>query len=116
MRKRNGIIIWPSYIDSTLTRSQGRRIPANLAAPNVTVDMLAEAAKALSLEHEVEPDKAYPRVWFAGRRGYVVVSGTGHSKKRLLLMLAKQVRKIIARRTAAAQAAKKKGGSKRRRR
>ncbi|MGY5876283.1 MAG: signal recognition particle subunit SRP19/SEC65 family protein [Candidatus Thorarchaeota archaeon] len=114
MRKNNGTIIWPAYIDSTLTRSQGRRIPANLAAPNVTIDVLTEAAQTASLEFDVEAEKLYPRTWSEGVRGYIVVSGTSHSKKRLLLMLAKSVRKIVAQRASAERAASKKKGKKKR--
>ncbi|MGY5852356.1 MAG: signal recognition particle subunit SRP19/SEC65 family protein [Candidatus Thorarchaeota archaeon] len=116
MRKRNGTIIWPAYIDSTLSRSQGRRIPTNLAAPNVTIDILTEAAQVTDLEFDVEAEKLYPRTWSEGTRGYIVVSGTSHSKKRLILMLAKSVRKIVAQRASAAQAASKKKGKKKKRR
>ncbi len=115
MRKKNGTIVWPVYLDSKLSRAQGRRIASNLAAPDVTVDMLAEAAGALSLEYEVLSDKRYPRVWHDTHPGYIVVRSPGHSKKRLLLMLAKQVRRIVARRIAAEQQASQKRRKKRRR-
>jgi signal recognition particle subunit SRP19 len=115
MRKKKGTIIWPAYIDSTLSRAQGRRIPANLAAPDVTIDMMVEAAEATNLEFNVETDKLYPRTWHKGARGYIVVSESGHSKKRLLLMLAKNVRKIVAQKISAAQTAQKKSKKKHRR-
>lgn len=115
MRKKNGIIIWPAYIDSTLSRGEGRRIPKNLAAPNVTVSMLAKSAELASLTFKIEETKLYPRTWMTGNRGYIVVSETSHPKKRLLLMLAKGARKIVAQRESAAQSSKKKKSKKRRR-
>lgn len=109
MRQRKGsLIIWPAYLDSKLSRSQGRRIPANLGAPDVTVDMLKQAADIRSLQSDIESGKRYPRQG-VDRGGYLVLENPeGHKKKRLLLMLAKGVRRIVAERLAKQQAAEKK--------
>lgn len=99
MRERKGkMIVWPEYIDSTRTRSQGRRIPSNLAAPEVSVKVLKEAADTIGLEAEVQLEKQYPRDWSGGSGCLVVANPEGHKKKRLLLMLAKGVRRTIAKR------------------
>ncbi|MHA1576243.1 MAG: signal recognition particle subunit SRP19/SEC65 family protein [Candidatus Thorarchaeota archaeon] len=113
MRQRKGsIIIWPSYLDSRLSKAQGRRISVNLGAPNLTVDILREAAEMSGFTHEVEADKRYPRE-HVRRGGYLVVDNPeGHKKKRLLLMLAKSVRRVAAQRLSAKQAAEKKKGKK----
>jgi len=113
MRKKDGIVIWPAYIDSTLSRSEGRRIPKNLAAPTVTVSILAKAAEASAMEYKIEQSKLYPRTWISGNSGYIVVKGTSHPKKRLLLMLAKSVRKIVAQRESATKESKKKSKKRR---
>jgi signal recognition particle subunit SRP19 len=109
MRQRKGsLIIWPAYLDSKLSRSQGRRIPTNLGAPDVTVDMLKQAADLRSLQSDIEPGKRYPRQG-VDRGGYLVLENPeGHKKKRLLLMLAKGVRRIVAERLAKQQAAEQK--------
>ena len=109
MRQRKGaLIIWPAYLDSKLTRSQGRRIPANLGAPDVTADMLKQAADMRKLESEIEAGKRYPRQG-VDRGGYLVIANPeGHKKQRLLLMLAKGVRRIVADRLAKQQAAEQK--------
>lgn len=99
MKERKGkMIVWPEYIDSTRTRSQGRRIPSNLAAPEVTVKILKEAADTVGLEAEVQQEKQYPRDWSGSSGCLVVANPEGHKKKRLLLTLAKGVRRTIARR------------------
>ncbi|MFX0106808.1 MAG: signal recognition particle subunit SRP19/SEC65 family protein [Candidatus Hodarchaeota archaeon] len=115
MRKRDGwLIIWPSYLDSNLTRAQGRRVPQNLGAPDVTIDMLQKAAESVGFESEVEKGKRYPRGW-TGVRGYLLVENPdGHKKKRILLMLAKGVRRIAAQRESAKQAAAAKKSKKKR--
>lgn len=99
MKERKGrMIVWPEYIDSTRTRSQGRRIPSNLAAPEVSVKVLKEAADTIGLEAEVQLEKQYPRDWSGSSGCLVIANPEGHKKKRLLLMLAKGVRRTIAKR------------------
>ncbi|MCK4484854.1 MAG: signal recognition particle subunit SRP19/SEC65 family protein [Candidatus Thorarchaeota archaeon] len=114
MRKNDGmVIVWPAYLDSKLTRTQGRRVSTNLAAPDVTIDILQKAAEMAGLEAEAATDKKYPRDW-QGNSGYLLVANPdGHKKKRLLLMLAKSVRRVVARQESSRQAAAKKKGKKR---
>jgi signal recognition particle subunit SRP19 len=110
MRKHeDGIIVWPSYLDSNLSRAKGRRIPKNLAAPDVTLSALKEAATMAGFEYEANPEKKFPRKW-TGPSGYIVLKNPdGHKKKRLLLMLAKGVRRVVAQRESEKQAVAKKG-------
>lgn len=118
MRKRSGmLVIWPSYFEKDLTRSQGRKIPANLAASNVTMKILEMAAESSGFEYQSESDKQYPR-GFSDKNGYILVSNPeNHKKKRVLLMLAKGVRRAVAQRESARLAAeKKKGKGKKKRR
>ncbi len=110
--QKDKVIVWPAYLDSTLTRSKGRRIPVNLAAPGVTIDILKQAADSVGLEASVEPDKLYPRDW-TRNPGYLILDNSAHhKKKRLLLMLAKGARRIVAQRQAARMAAEKRKGKK----
>ncbi len=111
MREKKGkLIIWPAYLDSKLTRGEGRRIPLNLGAPDVTADILKQSADMRGLESEIEQGKRYPRQ-AVDRGGYLVIENPdGHKKKRLLLMLAKGVRKIVSERKAAKLAAEQKKG------
>ena len=113
MRKRNGMLIfWPSYFDRDISRSQGRKLPSNLAAPDVTLELLTKAAEAAGLDFEVEPEKRYPRNWIE-TQGYIVVANDeGHKKKRLMLQLAKGVRRAAAQRESARLAAEQKKGKK----
>jgi signal recognition particle subunit SRP19 len=116
MRKRDGIIIWPAYFEKNYTRAEGRRISSNLAAENVSIDVLRKAADSTGIEYEVEDGKQYPRTVVRSKGGYLLIKNTGgHKKKRLLLMLAKGVRKVVAQRESARQAAAKKKGKKKHR-
>ena len=115
MRKRDGmVIVWPAYLDSNLSRAQGRRVPKNLGAPEVTVEILQKAADSAGFEYELEQDKQYPRNW-SSVSGYLVLENPeGHKKKRLLLMLAKGVRRIVAQRESAKKDAEKRKSKKKR--
>ena len=119
MKKHDGmLIVWPAYFEKDLTRMQGRRIPSNLAASNVTLKILEMAAESSGFEYESEPDKEYPR-GFSEYRGYLLVANPEkHKKKRVLLMLAKGVRRAVAQRESARLATekKKKGKGKKKRR
>lgn len=115
MRKRDGIIFWPAYFEKSYTREEGRRIPTNLAAEGVNIEILEAAAKYTGFDYDVEPAKRYPKKW-SEKRGYVVLDNPeGHKKKRLMLMLAKGVRRAVAKRDSArleAQKKKRKGKQK----
>ncbi|MCK5151024.1 MAG: signal recognition particle subunit SRP19/SEC65 family protein [Candidatus Thorarchaeota archaeon] len=111
-QKKGSIIIWPAYLDSKLSRSEGRRIPVNLGAPDVTADILKKAADMRDFDSEIEEGKRYPRQG-SNRGGYLILDNSeGHKKKRMLLMLAKGVRRVVAEREAAKKAAEKKSKGK----
>ena len=116
MRNHDGmLIVWPAYVEKDLSRAQGRRIPSNLAASNVTLKILQMATESSGFEFESEPDKQYPR-GFSDKNGYLIVTNPeNHKKKRVLLMLAKGVRRAVAQRESARLAAEKKKGKKKRR-
>ena len=117
MRKRDGmLVVWPAYFEKDFSRAQGRKIPNNLAASNVTLKILQMAAESSGFEYESEPDKQYPR-GVSDKNGYLVIANPeNHKKKRVLLMLAKGVRRAVAQRESARLAAEKKKGKKKKRR
>jgi len=88
-RKRN--IIWPAYIDATLTRRYGRRIPKNIAVPNPTIEEMEEAAKELKMKYIVEKGKKYPKTWFKSE-GRIIIEEIGRKVdiiKKLALTISK---------------------------
>lgn len=67
MRKDPRIRIYPEYLDATLTRAQGRRLPQKYAVEKPSLLELKIAAQKLGLEPEVDQEKAYSRRWFEPR-------------------------------------------------
>ena len=61
MREKDRIVVWPAYFDSTKMRSEGRRIPKNMAVPSPEIVELSEAVRRLGLDYEVSLEACYPK-------------------------------------------------------
>lgn len=57
------IVIYPQYLDSSKTRSEGRKISLKHAIPHPKVEEIIKASEKLGLEPFVE-DKKYCREWW----------------------------------------------------
>lgn len=91
MKDYNTYIIWLDYIDSTLKRSQGRRVPLSLAVKNPTLRELELACSDLSLQASVIEARFPRRMWKTS--GYAIVQKKG-KKIQLLKEIAKAITKI----------------------
>ncbi|MDK2384335.1 MAG: signal recognition particle subunit SRP19/SEC65 family protein [Candidatus Korarchaeota archaeon] len=90
MPRKGPKVIYPSYFDSRLSRSEGRRVPRSLAVRKPTLQDLVSALKHLSLEYEVE-EKHRPSRWYRFEgRVKVVYQG---SKEELLKKVAETIRR-----------------------
>ncbi|QSG05782.1 signal recognition particle subunit SRP19 [Halapricum desulfuricans] len=76
-------VIWPAALDAELTRSEGRRVPEELAVPDPTVEEIAEAVQQVGYDARIEREKTYPREYEA--RGRVVVTNADDATKSDLL-------------------------------
>ena len=89
MRQQDKIIIWPTYFDSTKTRSDGRRVSRNLAIASPKIIEVKEAAEKLGLAHELVADVGYSKTpWL--KTGMILVKKKG-SKGQIILLIAKQL-------------------------
>jgi signal recognition particle subunit SEC65 len=61
--------VYPAYLEGGGPRSLGRRVPAEGAPTDVTLDEILAAAAALGAKATSEPDKHYPPQFhrYAGR-------------------------------------------------
>lgn len=60
MRRRDEVVLWPVYFDSTRTRNEGRRVPRKLARPSPTLGMLEKAVKSLGFQYRTVLGAAHP--------------------------------------------------------
>ncbi|MEM0380404.1 MAG: signal recognition particle protein Srp19 [Desulfurococcaceae archaeon] len=76
------IVIYPQYIDSNRSRSEGRRVSLKYAVPNPRVDEIIRAAELIGLKPIVE-NKKYSREWW-GSSQRIVVNKKGSKLKTLV--------------------------------
>jgi signal recognition particle subunit SRP19 len=76
-------VIWPAYLDATLSRAEGRRVPAELAVPEPTVEEIAQAVQQVGYDAVIERDTTYPREYEP--RGRVLVKDADDAQKSDLL-------------------------------
>ncbi|MFO7926596.1 MAG: signal recognition particle subunit SRP19 [Halobacteriota archaeon] len=76
-------VIWPAYLDADLSRSEGRRVPLDLAVSEPTVDEIASAVQQVGYDAVIDRDRTYPREYEP--RGRVVVKGADDASKSDLL-------------------------------
>ena len=96
MRDRGWHLIYPAYLDSTRSRSEGRRVARSLAVDRPRAEEILEAVRELGLEARLDEEARYPRSWWMDR-GRVLVRRS-MPKTQLLRLVASKLREIRARR------------------
>lgn len=96
MRRSDRLVIFPVYLDSSKTISDGRRIPKSEGVQDPRLNEIADACAHLGLDCTVEANASHPREPTA-RRGLVRVGGDG-SKSALLKKIALAIRQSRAER------------------
>ena len=66
------ITVWPQYLNSNLSLSEGRKISKDMAVKDPTINEIERALKRLGFTYEIERDKAYPGKWYE-KSGRVLV-------------------------------------------
>jgi len=90
VRKRDYIIVWPSYLESSLSRKEGRRVPLRMAIEKIKIEEIAMAAAQLNYKYEILSDKAYPRNWWI--KGCVKLYPKKESKSLVLKKIAQKIK------------------------
>lgn len=91
MRKQEKFIIWPAYFDTNKTRAEGRRVAQNAGVTSPRMQEIQEAATKLELEHELIPEKGYPKTPWS-KQGMLLVEKKA-SKEQIIKKIAKQLQK-----------------------
>ncbi len=85
------IIVYPEYLDSSLTRGKGRRLNREKLVPKPSVEELLKAAETLGLNPILE-EKNYPREWWKKRKRIVV--DKKETKRKTLYLIAEKIREL----------------------
>ena len=94
MKLHRKMVVWPSNLDSTKTRRSGRKLPKSHSVQAPRLEELNEAAKTLSIDHEIVVSKSRPSTWWE-KGGYLVVAKST-PKSAVIHSLASEVRKLRA--------------------
>ena len=103
MDPTNFFIIYPSYLDSSKTMKQGRRIGVEKAVDAPTSQDLSDALASLNVRHVQQPHKGYSRdqttLWDNPGRVRVdpAVLESGYTKRSLLVELASIIEELPSR-------------------
>lgn len=86
-------VIYPSYLDSTKSIKQGRRIGMEIAVETPSVMDLSQALQSLQIRHVLQPYKGYSRdvscQW--ENPGRVLVDVSNRTKKGIMIQLAERL-------------------------
>lgn len=85
--------VYPAYLQKGLSRTSGRRVPAEEALSDLSVAELVEASKRLGAKAVAESDKHYPRRCFDYGGRVKVTKPAGRSKVAFLRALAGEIRR-----------------------
>ncbi|MCL1978074.1 MAG: signal recognition particle protein Srp19 [Candidatus Bathyarchaeota archaeon] len=92
MRKSDNAIIWPVYFDVAKSKSEGRRVPKNMAVISPKILEIKEAADNLGLQNDINPTAGYPKTPWS-KMGMLTVE-KNEPKEQIILKLAAQLAKI----------------------
>jgi signal recognition particle subunit SRP19 len=73
-------VLYPAYFDASLSRSDGRRVPVDLAVEDPEVDEVAKAVQQVGYDVVVERDRHYSRESHRERGRVLVKNPEGDSK------------------------------------
>lgn len=94
MQKKNKIILWPVYFDSTKTRTEGRKIPKSYAVQSPRIEELEKAVQRLGLQYQTVTNTAHSREPWR-KTGSLIISKEG-SKTQIMRRIAKMLPNIRA--------------------
>ena len=74
------LIIWPSYFDKKLSRSEGRKVPIKFSLEKPDIEKIAKIAKNLGLSPEMEKNASHPNRPFE-KEGRIIIDKTDKKRK-----------------------------------
>ena len=93
MKQSGKMVVWTAELDSTKSRSEGRRLAKSQGVQAPRMDELELAARRLSLDPQVSPNSALPSRWWE-KTGYVLVKRADGSRSKMLKDLAAEILRI----------------------
>ena len=89
MQKKGKIVLWPVYLDSAKTRSEGRRVSKKLAVPMPKLEEIQKVAISLGYGPEIVPNAAHPT--FPWQETGLILTVKKGSKTQIIRKIAEKV-------------------------
>ena len=89
MRKKDKVVLWSLYFDSTKSRVEGRKVVKGVAIPSPKLDEIRRAVEQLGFQCEIVSDASHPKLSWQ-RSGMLIVSKVG-SKTQMIKKIAGQL-------------------------
>lgn len=86
--------MWPAYINSNISRKDGRKINKNSAVSDPKLTEIVQAARKLNLNPKTEDDKYYPRFWWESSGRIIVERKDGISKNKILNEISETIKSL----------------------
>lgn len=86
------ITIWPQYLNSELTLSEGRKISKETAVSNPTIAEIERALKRLGFSYSTQKERSYPGKWYE-KSGRILVEYEG-TKLELIREISLKIQEI----------------------
>lgn len=83
-------MIWPIYLNSEKSLSEGRKISNEYAVSEPQLKEIQSALNKLRYKYTTEEDKSYPGEWY-NKSGRVIVSSED-SKKEILIQVSEKIK------------------------
>jgi len=94
MQKKNKIVLWPVYFDSTKTRIEGRKVPKGYAIQSPRIEELEKAVQKSGLQSQTVTNATHSREPWR-KTGLLIVSKEG-SKTQIIRRIARLLQNIRA--------------------
>lgn len=91
-RQRKTWIIYPEYFDKNKSRSNGRRVPKNLAIKNPHIEDIAELLDELDVPNRTERHAQHPAHWY-DENGRIIIPKQQEKKEEFLNIIAEELKK-----------------------
>ena len=91
-RQRKTWIIYPEYFDRSKSRSNGRRVPKNVAVKNPKIEEIASVLDEMDVPNRIEKHAQHPAHWYE-ENGRLIVPKQQEKKDDFLNKLADEIRK-----------------------
>ncbi|MFW6083352.1 MAG: signal recognition particle subunit SRP19/SEC65 family protein [Thermoplasmatota archaeon] len=90
-RQRKTWIIYPEYFDKNKSRSDGRKVPIELAVKNPHIEEIGKVLSEMDVPNRIEKHAQHPANWYE-ENGRLIIPKQQEKKEEFLDILAEELK------------------------